>query len=403
MNLISPLLFPVYLSSVFFASLTLSSGSEAELAFPGAEGFGKYAQGGRGGPVIEVTTLADKGPGSLRAALDTPGPRTVVFKVGGTIELSNSLKVREPFLTVDGGSAPTPGITLKNGGLFFIGCHDIILRHLRFRPGAALNKQIDGLTFSRCQRVMVDHCSLSWSTDEVLDLGDWGDEGGPTTDITVQWCFITEALNKSTHDKGEHGYAALISNFEDGRVTLHHNLFAHHVTRMPRPGGQPGKPGLLLDFRNNVIYDWAAVAGYGDGPVRLNYVGNYLKPGPSTAEKFQLRVLQPIDPDFQVFLKDNIHATSAEGTADNLRLLKLNGRETDPSPYVTSAPFPVEAPVSQEDAETAARRVLTEAGATLPGRDAVDLRIVEQYEKGTGQIIDTPEQVGGWPDLTGGN
>lgn len=347
------------------------------LAFPGAEGFGRFAQGGRGGRVILVTTLDDYGPrdepieGSLRAACDAGGPRMVLFRVSGTIDLRSTLRIREPFVTVAGQSAPGGGICLRNLGVV-IDTHDVILRHLRLRPGDRSRRELDALSINAGSRdVIVDHCSASWGTDEVLSVS-----GADITDVTVQWCFITEGLDESVHSKGRHGYGSLIRT--NGHVTFHHNLYAHHRSRSPRPGTY-GEGSILLDFRNNVIHRGGR--GYAsDDPARLNYVGNYIRDAiPFVAT----------DTTCMYVAGNVLHGEETEGGVIVRGLRDVNRR---------AEPFPV-APVATDDAKTAFEKVVASAGATLPRRDAVDLRIARQVREGTGKVIDSQDDVGGWPEL----
>ena len=166
-------------------------------------------------------------PGSLRWACEAKGPRTVIFRVGGTIELRSALRITEPFLTIAGQTAPGDGICLKDFPLFLQDTHDVVVRHLRVRPGDASGKAVDAVTLLNCRDVIIDHCSASWSVDETLSIT--YDSG----DVTVQWCFITESLNRSVHHEGTHGYGSLISYIKDGGISFHHNLYAHHTTRVP--------------------------------------------------------------------------------------------------------------------------------------------------------------------------
>lgn len=367
------------------------------LAFPEAEGFGATAAGGRGGRVLPVTNLKDTGPGSLRAALEVKGPRIVVFQIAGIIELKSALEIRQPFVTIAGQTAPGDGICLKHFGIRIRDTHDVIIRHLRIRPGAGSQEEVDSLLIYRSQKILIDHCSLSWSVDEVLDISDdWHKpiEGPKTDDVTIQWCILSESLKKSAHSKGEHGYAALISAIRDGDVTVHHNLFAHHVTRIPRPGGRRGTPGLRLEFRNNVIYDWGtSFAGYSADSetasvVQLSYQGNYLIPGPSTPSKGRKIAFFSV-PTTRIYAADNSLVGHEEANRKNHLMINGEFREL---------PQPINSPVGQpEPAATAYEKVLKGAGATLPRRDRVDQRIVRQVRKRTGRLIDSPNDVNGWP------
>lgn len=202
------------------------------IALPGAEGFGAETPGGRAGAVLIVNTLADTGPGSLRAAIETRGPRTIVFAVSGIIDLASPLTVRQPFLTLAGQSAPGDGICLR-GYPFIIATHDVIVRYLRVRLGDRHKIQSDAFSIATpSRRVIVDHVSASWSVDETLS------PSGDIQDITVQWSIIAESLLHSAHAKGKHGYGSLVP--ATGGVTLHHNLWAHHNGRNPRFGDNYG-------------------------------------------------------------------------------------------------------------------------------------------------------------------
>jgi len=361
----------------------------AELpAFPGAEGFGANTPGGRGGQVCIVTTLEDylpgredAIPGSLRAAVETKGPRIIVFAVAGLIPLKAGLTISEPYLTLAGQSAPGAGVCLANYACVVNDTHDVVIRYLRCRPGDVAGKEHDALSVSGSHDVILDHCSASWGTDETLSVSGAGQDN-----ITVQWCFITESLNKSVHEKGAHGYGTLLRT--DGHVTFHHNLYAHHWTRCPRPGTYGEEPGLLLDFRNNLIYNWGGTAGYSaEDPVRMNYIGNYLRPGPSSKDRkhaFSVGGVKTL-----IYPADNV----VEGVpaADQWELFN------EAKPVNRAAkPFPV-APVHTDPAGALVDLVLADAGASLPQRDAVDKRIVSEVRAGGGRIIDSQQEVGAWP------
>ena len=274
----------IYLTMLIFI-LFLSNSWSQQLAFPGAEGFGGFAKGGRGGNVLHVTNLDNAGEGSLRWAIEQEGPRTIVFDLSGTIELKDRLEIKNPYVTIAGQTAPGDGICLK-GETFLIITHDVIVRYIRCRLGDAMHgigslQGKDAISISEGADIIVDHCSGSWSLDEVLSSS----TGEPTlTRVTVQWCFITEGLNPS-----KHGYGSLIRGTGGAKYSYLHNLYAHNLGRNPRPGNYDRNPhtedpeGLLLDFRNNVIYNWGGgYAGYNndsESVTRLNYVGNYLIPG----------------------------------------------------------------------------------------------------------------------------
>jgi len=353
-------------------------------AFPGAEGFGASAQGGRGGEVLFVTNLDDSGPGSLRDAINAQGPRTIVFRTSGVIELQRGLELKEPYCTIAGQTAPGDGVCLKNFG-FTISTHDVIVRHLRFRPGdepgTALREnghrfEPDAVTVGSPSRdVILDHCSASWATDETLSVS-----GTSVDRVTIQWCFITESLNDGFHSKGEHGFGSLIRC--NGHVSFHHNLFAHHQSRSPRPGTY-GDGSVVFDFRNNVIYD---TKGYSaEDPVRMNYVGNYIR-------RPKQWVFKVGGIGSKIYQSDNFLEGAGKRNADFWQFFD-NGRPHN----LKQQPFAV-AEVATESAQDAFERVLASGGATLPRRDKVDARIVEQVRQGSGSVIDSQAEVGGWPD-----
>lgn len=360
-------------------------------AFPGAEGAGAFAQGGRGGRVIAVTNLNDSGPGSLRAAVQAKGPRTVVFRVAGNIELGSTLEIKEPFITIAGQSAPGDGVCLKNYDCV-ISTQQVVIRYLRVRPGDVARKAVDGFSIGGAARhVILDHCSATWSVDESLSVS-----GGDIGDITVQWCLIAESLNQSVHHKGPHGYGSLIR--ADGEVSYHHNIFALHKSRNPRPGTyeDANKRGLILDFRNNVIYGWGARAGYSSADkANLNYVGNYLKPA-----AFSHAADQAFDVGGRLttalYVADNFLAGATTANQDNWLLIGKSANAVR-----RDQPFPI-APVTTDPVSTVYEKVLAGAGATRPVRDAVDARIARHIREGTGRIIDSQKEVGGWPELATG-
>ncbi|MCX6625632.1 MAG: pectate lyase [Acidobacteria bacterium] len=367
---------------VLLVACTLDAAGEA-LAFPGAEGFGAHTSGGRGGKVLIVGNLNDAGPGSLRAACEAKGPRTIVFRVAGIITLQSPIHITEPYLTIAGQSAPGDGICIR-GNEFTVNSHDIILRFLRVRPGDIAAGEADGIAIGGDSRnIIVDHCSASWSIDEALS------PSGALADITVQWCLIAEALDRSIHQKGSHGYGSLAR--ASGGVTFHHNLWAHNVARNPRFGDNYGRPPFpTFDFRNNVIYDYGDMAsGMTGDRLSANYVANYIRPGPSSNLKRGMIVLTG-EADAQFYLAGNV----VEG---GLRLIdrpEINGRRV-----VTVVDQPFAAPPLQTTtAEAAFPIVLENAGATHPARDAVDRRIIHEVRTRTGHIIDSQWEVGGWPD-----
>ena len=260
------------LLSLFFFLSVVTVFSQL-IAFPGAQGFGKYTTGGRGGRVIYVTSLADTNTeGTLRWALGQSGSRTIMFKVSGTITLTSALSINIGDVTIAGQSAPGDGICLRGYGVT-VNASNVIVRYMRFRMGDVNNVESDAFGGS-CQRnVMIDHCSVSWSVDECCSFYQ-------NRDFTMQWCLISESLRLSNHAKGPHGYGGIWGGWN---VSFHHNLMAHHDSRAPRFGTNPCTVGHdTVDYRNNVIYNWAGLGCYGAGGEYINMVNNYYKPGPAT-------------------------------------------------------------------------------------------------------------------------
>ncbi len=381
--------------------LCLAEMAGAVPAFPGAEGFGAQAVGGRGGKVLLVTNLDDSGPGSLRAAVESNGPRTVIFRVSGTIALKSPLVIRKPYITIAGQTAPGDGICLKDQALAIAADH-VIVRYLRCRPGDNTKAESDALSVSAGQDIIVDHCSASWSVDETLSAS----SGGKLGNVTVQWCIISESLDNSTHHKGPHGYGSLIRGGWGNGYTYHHNLYAHHHARLPRPGNYNSRDkdpdGFLFDFRNNVIYNWAgSAAGYNadgsngtDSVTKMNFVGNYYKAGVNSTGN--LAFSESTRSAKAYFSGNCMNGAYPRDPWLLVTWSKFSPRDLEA--YIQSEPVPVP-PVVTDDALTAYTRVLAEAGAVLPKRDAVDERIVNEVKSGTGKIIDHEEQVGGWPEL----
>ncbi len=343
-------------------------------AFAGAEGYGASSRGGTNGRLIYVDNLEDSGPGSLRAAVEAQGPRVVVFRVSGRIGLRTRLAIRNPFLTLDGESASGEGITLTGHGID-IETHDVVLRYFRIRVGDGgvvsdvryeAGEGEDGLRFEDGARdCIADHLSLSWTTGKIITITPAADR------ITIQWCILSESLNFAGH-----GYGSLAGG---KRVSWHHNLLAHNYSRNVRFQG-----GVDADFRNNTIYDWGDAAGYGEFD-RLNYVANFLKPGPSTRQRPPRFLLgDHVAMAGSIFLEGNVLVGAAETTRDNWRGMGYYAPDRDS--LAARAPFPAP-PVRTEAADAAYEHVLRDAGDTLPHRDAVDGRVVGEVRAGSGHII----------------
>ena len=383
-------------------------------AFPGAEGFGMYTVGGRGGQVFEVTDLNDYSnspapAGSLRAAVEATGPRIVVFRVGGTIALVRDLRISNPYITIAGQTAPGDGICIKDYN-FRIEANDVIIRYMRFRLGDNALQEEDTVTVYKGQNIILDHLSASWSVDEVLSADCSGDlyTGHFANNLTVQWCMITESLNCSIHTKGCHGYGSLVRGGFNNKYSFHHNLYAHHKGRNPRPGNYNSYTtdpcGLIFDFRNNVVYNWGgSYAGNNEDTTsvtRMNFIGNYYKRGTNSTGNYAFRETCKYD---RAYFSGNWHSGVGGYPADPWTLVLFNGTwtEAQKAAFKLSSPLPV-APVTTDDAVTAYSLVLADAGASFPVRDTADTNVINNVIDGTGHIIDDEDEVGGWPVLASG-
>ncbi len=413
------MIFRVLITSLVLHA-SLDSTNAQQLAFPTAEGFGRFTVGGRGGDVYHVTTLAD-GPnieGSLRLGLKNvpTGGRTIVFDVGGRIDLASRLPVQGTNITIAGQTAPGPGITLSGYNLLIGNTENIILRHLRLRPGDLNGSQGtaaatgDALSITDSQNIIVDHISASWSMDETIQAF------GPEIDnITIQSSFITESLNDSFHPKGPHGYGAQLTRQADGGISFVRNLLAHHVLRSPRAGGLEGEEGLRLDFVNNVIYNWGQRAGHNSpttpefpegmfNNLRMNYIGNYLVAGANTDPTTVDQVWYGTSSATRIFQEDNLIDSDLNGQLnpvavdwENFDGLYVQATERFDFPQVTTdAP---EDSLLRVMAESGATMGLTSDGTSVSTRDSIDARVVADFWNQTGAIIDSQADVGGWEDI----
>lgn len=386
-------------------------------AFPGAWGGGMYSFGGRGGKVYVVTSLEDAGPGTFREACNAIGPRIIVFNVAGVIHLKNRIRIRAPYITIAGQTAPGDGICIR-GATVCIDTHDVVIRHLRFRRGETnVANRDDSLGGNPIGNIIIDHVSASWGLDENLSLYRhmYKPKDGarelklPTVNITIQWCISSEALDTYHHAFG--------STLGGHNSTFHHNLWACNAGRNPSIGMDGD-----FNFLNNVLYNWRhrTVDG-GDQRSRYNIINNYYKPGPVTPEgAIRYRILRPDGrrgPDKtsprewgRGYVAGNVVEGNPAVTKDNWADgVQIDGNE-DPAVILPRVRVHKPCPMARVPIQTAPEAydsVLEHTGATRPRRDAVDRRIIEQVRKGTvpanarhGLITDV-KQVDGYADYKG--
>ena len=415
-------------------------------AFPGAEGFARYITGGRGGSVYHVTNLNDSGTGSLREALGKSGKRTIVFDVSGVINLKSDLKISKGDVTIAGQTSPGDGITLANYTVT-VAADNVIIRFIRFRRGNAvnINDGADAIWGRQRKNIMLDHCSFSWSIDEVASFYD-------NRTFTMQWCTIAEALTNAGHDKGAHGYGGIWGGKE---ASFHHNFLLHLQNRVPRFNGARYNwdgydtskyPNTIqaerVDFRNCVMYNWGTGGCYGGpGGGYINMVNNYYKAGPATTNKTRVTQISKSDssnggdnpfPGYtsRYYIHGN-YVTAAGDNAENYDwqgVVYDNGIPTvngvrcvnDSKNYygegAGNIPIKLDEPidageVTTHSATVAFEKVVAYAGASYK-RDAVDERYAQEAIDGTATytgsvtgkkgIIDTQNDVGGWPELAKG-
>lgn len=387
-------------------------------AFPGAWGGGMFTKGGRGGQVIAVSNLGDSGPGSLRAAVETEGPRIVIFRVAGTIYLESDVDIEHPHITIAGQSAPGDGICVAHASLN-INTHEVILRHLRVRRGKPEGGQgSDNIGGNPERQIIVDHCSASWGMDENLSLYRHmvRNPGGkdlklPVKNLTIQYCISSEALNAKNHAFG--------GTWGGEEATFHHNLFACNTGRNPSIG-----MGGEFDYRNNVVFNWRhRTMDGGDETSMINVIANYYKAGPATNENMR-RVMARTEERNQYspgrqfepgnwfpatakrpgkwYVAGNVFEGEPDITSDNW--LGIRDSDRKPASPMARVLTPFEGwPVAQESAEEAYAKVLAKAGATLPKRDAADARVIASVRSGEflteNGIVNDPKEVGGYPAL----
>ncbi len=390
-----------------FLLFLVNNGFAQKIAFPTAEGYGKYATGGRGGKVFEVANLNASGSGSLGDALNASGARTIVFRVGGTIK--GDFNITNGDVTIAGQTAPGDGIEI-NGSLS-INASNVILRYIRVR-GNGTGDVITGGHYYK--NIIIDHVSSSYSSDEVFSVY-WN------YDITVQWCMITEACS------ADHKFGGI---WGGERATYHHNLFAHNTDRNPRIASGAGHN----DVRNNVLYNWKNEGIYGgewiqtnDGKKTsgdgcwVNVVANYIKPGPGTPTTFEkhARVCSPWTQKGGVgnygkwYVADNVLVGHDDVTKDNWKGVfpnDLEGKKTNDQASISSIKLAVPAefmPINQQTAADAYTDVLAGVGCSFPRRDAVDTRIINEVRigtatKGDNGFVSNIGQSDGHPSLKNG-
>lgn len=382
-----------------------------KLAFPGALGWAADTAGGRGGKIIKVTTLAADGPGSLLEALNHKGPRTIVFEVGGVIDLGNkTVKLTEPFVTIAGQTAPSPGITLIKGGMD-IAAHDVIIQHIRIRVGEAGQPKRSGndhdsiSTIGGAYNVIVDHCSLTWATDENLSAsgprfkGNTPEEWRRNTShrITFSNNIIANGLRYSTHGKIEHSKGSLIhDNVTD--ILIYGNLYAHNVERNPFFKG--GVHGAIV---NNLIYNSGQRAihynlmaeEWGNMPYqvgKMTAVGNVFRAGPDTPPHMAFLMIGGYG-DLEYYGKDNIAVDQTGNPIQQIgryttapaKVIELKRAEIWPE-GLTAMP-----------ATAVQQHVLSQVGARPWDRDKEDVQLISDVAEGRGNIIDSENDLHGYP------
>jgi pectate lyase len=383
--------------------IVMNNNESIPIAFPGAEGYGKYAPGGRGGKVFIVSNLNDKGPGSFREAAEAKGKKMIVFTVSGTIHLETKLSIRGD-VTIAGQSAPGDGICLADNSVS-LGGDNIIIRYMRFRMGDKYQKggMVDGnggddaFGGIRRKNIIVDHCSMSWSTDEVFSV-----YAGDST--TLQWNLISEPLNYSYHfetgdkDYEHHGFGAIWGGLH---LTAHHNLFAHCNNRNPRFNGIRHTPTEFVDYRNNVIYDWGSNTIYAGEGGDYNIINNYFKYGPNTSKSVKYRIVNPGKNEtigFGKWYVNGNYVDEANDVSKNNWLgihMGNGGTEDDKKNTVIDKPHNAW-PIPTQTAEEAYESVLKFVGASFK-RDTLDERIINDVKNRTGKFIDVQ---GGFPHGT---
>ena len=411
-------------SSIAYADYLIPQAEDQDgsaLAFPGAQGGGMFTTGGRGGKVYHVTNLNDSGDGSLRWAIGQSGARTIVFDVAGLIELQSTLVIKNGDVTIAGQTAPGDGICLKNY-TFRINASNVIVRYIRCRMGDEKKTEDDAMQVmdhddDKFNNIIIDHCSVSWSTDECASF--YG-----MKNFTFSWNIVSESLRVSVHGKGNHGYGGI---WGGNNATYHHNLLAHHDSRNPRldhdyVSTQKGPVSII----NNVVYNWSGDSCYGGESSskngsdyrKYNFVGNYYRPGPATPSN-RHRLLNPttscsncggtIIPGHFYMTGNVLHGNNGV-TADNWTGTTASAEvieQIKANEMFLYAANPTR--IAIQSAQDAYNSVIAYAGASLV-RDRIDKRVTNEAaigsttytgsKGGTKGLIDTQTDVGGWPEYT---
>ena len=395
----------ILLTAAFVCLTLVPSAGAATLAFPGAEGFGAYASGGRGGEVYHVTTLQDYAAGCFRYAFSSMSPKTIVFDVGGTIVLNSRLDIGRSNFTIAGQTAPGGGITIAGGQVSIRNNANVIVRHVRFRltdtaGTSSSGGQFDTFALLNCNTAIVDHVSSSWGMDECLSVT------GTSNNVTVQNSLISEGLNVN-----DHGYGSLIApELPDSKISFHHNLYAHQYGRVPRAGSRLNQT-FTFDFVNNVIYNWGNDGDWGgwgcigsEEKLDTNYVNNYAIAGPNTVRRNMW------SPDVSLYIQSSeslaTRVYQSGNKIDSDRDGTLDGADTGWAMFrgtrtqMTSAfSIPTANAITTQTADQAYASLIDGAGATPWNRDEVDTRVIGSVVNQNGSIIDSQTQVGGLPDL----
>lgn len=383
-------------------------------AFPGAEGGGKYVTGGRGGKVLYITSLEDNtSTGTLRWAINQSGARTIMFKVSGIIALKSKLEIKNANLTIAGQTAPGDGICIKDYPVV-VKTDNVIIRFIRFRMGDETKQEDDTFWGREQKNIIVDHCSMSWSTDECASFYD-------NENFTMQWCILAESLRNSVHGKGSHGYGGI---WGGKKASFHHNLLTCNDSRNPRFCGSrySNKADLeLVDFRNNVLYNWGSNNIYAGEGGSYNIVNNYFKAGPASSSSSRSRIIEPYADDGsnnqpagtygRFYIDGNLTIASAAVSADNWQGVKLNSTFSTYAPEITINDIKADGEFAIEKgythtAQQAYEKVLDYAGCSL-FKDVLDIRYANEARNGTvsaigsngsqNGLIDTQSDAGGWP------